>query len=292
MKCTAAAVSTCVTPFFGYLIEGRGSFLAWDPAQGALIASACVDAACAHPIPVGYLNPLTCNFAPILTLPAFVPESASYESAAYNNDTRQVRGRSHARHVSRSTSSCPDTQAIFSVSVFDESTLEGESLLVAVNLTSGDITVFNETLADNIGSISYDPASGLLFGITVTTTPPAGAVSGRRCIGNSSRCDSGVNTYSYLVSVDSAGFTWRALTATFVVAPSPRRVRWFWSAGSAWGTVELAPTRRRTKVTLTCTAGWLRLRRLELTGFGVEEFKTEKTLAPGRSLTIEIAPAA
>ena len=88
------------------------------------------------------------------------------------------------------------------------------------------------------------------------------------------------------------GFHYSALTATLAVAPSPRRVRWFWSAGPAWGTVELAPTRRRTKVTLTCIAGRLRLRRLGLTGFGGYEFSTEKTLAPGRPVTIEIAPAA
>jgi hypothetical protein len=77
-----------------------------------------------------------------------------------------------------------------------------------------------------------------------------------------------------------------------VLAASPRHVRWFWSAGTAWGTAELAPTRRRTKVTLTCGAGRLKLRRLTLTGLGTQEFNREKTLAPGRPLTVEIAPAA
>ena len=49
---------------------------------------------------------------------------------------------------------------------------------------------------------------------------------------------------------------------------------------------------RRTKITLTCLGGRLKLSRFMLTGFGEKEFKAEKTLASGRSLTIEIAPAA
>ena len=88
------------------------------------------------------------------------------------------------------------------------------------------------------------------------------------------------------------GFHYSTLTGALTLASAPRQVRWFWSSGTAWGTVELAPTRRRTKVTLTCTGGRLKLSRLTLTGLGNVEFKTEKTLAPGRSLTIEIAPAA
>ena len=83
----AAVVSSCVTPFFGSTFMGRASFLAWEPAKGTLMASACIDAACAKPIPVGYLEPKTCAFVAITTLPAFGEETSSYESAAYNNDT-------------------------------------------------------------------------------------------------------------------------------------------------------------------------------------------------------------
>lgn len=85
------------------------------------------------------------------------------------------------------------------------------------------------------------------------------------------------------------GFHYSALTGAMTFAASAQHVRWCWSAGSAWGVVELAPTRRRTKVTLTVGGGKLRLRRLALAGVGAAEFKTEKTLAPGRSLTVEIA---
>ncbi|MBS0663498.1 MAG: hypothetical protein JSR48_09545 [Verrucomicrobia bacterium] len=88
------------------------------------------------------------------------------------------------------------------------------------------------------------------------------------------------------------GFHYSALTGDLALAPSPRRVRWFWSTGRAWGVVEQAPTRRRTKVTLTCLGGRLRLKRLTLTGRGACEWRTEKTLAPGRPVSVEIAPAA
>ncbi len=88
------------------------------------------------------------------------------------------------------------------------------------------------------------------------------------------------------------GFHYSALTGALAFAPSRHHVRWFWSAGAAWGTVELAPTRRRTKITLRCLGGKLRLGRFALTGYGGKEFKTQKTLAPGRPLTLEITPAA
>ncbi len=88
------------------------------------------------------------------------------------------------------------------------------------------------------------------------------------------------------------GFHYSAVTGGLSFAPSKRQVNWFWSIGTAWGTVDLAPTRRRTKVTLTVLGGRLKLRWLALTGFGQKEFKSEKTLAPRRPLTFEIAPAA
>ncbi|MDB6169656.1 MAG: putative bile acid beta-glucosidase [Verrucomicrobia bacterium] len=88
------------------------------------------------------------------------------------------------------------------------------------------------------------------------------------------------------------GFHFSALTGSLTFASSPRHVRWFWSSGTAWGSVELTPTRRRTKVTLSVSGGQLKLRRLALTGLGEKEFKAEKTLAAGRALTIEIAPPA
>ncbi|MDB6092784.1 MAG: hypothetical protein JWM32_346 [Verrucomicrobia bacterium] len=88
------------------------------------------------------------------------------------------------------------------------------------------------------------------------------------------------------------GFHFSTLTGAMTFAKSPRHVRWFWSAGTAWGTAELAPTLRRTKIVVACLGGKLAVRRLTLTGLGTKEFKSEKTLAPGRSLTVEIAPPA
>jgi uncharacterized protein (DUF608 family) len=87
------------------------------------------------------------------------------------------------------------------------------------------------------------------------------------------------------------GFHYSALTGALSFAPSRRHVRWFWSIGTAWGTVELAPTRRRTKVTLRVLGGRLALRQFTLTGFGSKDFKAAKTLPAGRTLTLEITPA-
>jgi hypothetical protein len=42
---------------------------------------------------------------------------------------------------------------------------------------------------------------------------------------------------------------------------------------------------------LTCCGGRLKLSRFTLTGFGEKAFTPEKTLASGRSVTLEIAPA-
>ena len=88
------------------------------------------------------------------------------------------------------------------------------------------------------------------------------------------------------------GFHYSALTSAMTLASSSHHVRWFWSSGEAWGTAELTPTRRRTKVTLAVGAGRLKLRRLVLAGLGTKEFAKEKTLTAGRSLTVEIAPPA
>jgi len=98
-----------------------------------------------------------------------------------------------------------------------------------------------------------------------------------------------MNSWGLLAAL--TGFHYSAHSGALTFAASPRRVRWFWTAGSAWGRVELTPTRHRTKVTLTCDGGRLKLRRIALAGFGTKDM-AEKTLAPGRPLTVEIAPAA
>jgi uncharacterized protein (DUF608 family) len=88
------------------------------------------------------------------------------------------------------------------------------------------------------------------------------------------------------------GFHYSAFTKELSFAASAKRVRWFWSVGAAWGTAELVPARKRTKVTLTSLHGRLELRRLALAGGGAKEFSRAKTLAPGRPLTVEMGPVA
>ncbi len=88
------------------------------------------------------------------------------------------------------------------------------------------------------------------------------------------------------------GFHYSALTQELGFAASRRRVRWFWAAGAAWGTVTIAPARRGARVVLTCLHGRLPLRRLALAGGAAINFSRPKTLAPGRPLTVELSPAA
>lgn len=78
------------------------------------------------------------------------------------------------------------------------------------------------------------------------------------------------------------GFFYSALDGTFAIDPSSRRVRWPWAAGSAWGTVEIIPQRRRTKVALHVQHGRTRIARVVLNGVGECLIPRPKTLAAGR----------
>jgi len=89
------------------------------------------------------------------------------------------------------------------------------------------------------------------------------------------------------------GFYYDARTQTMAFRTSERRVRWVWTAGRGWGTVEIEPGRSgRARVTLSAGRGKLRLRRIELDGGGRAEFRVTKTLAPGRPLSVQIGPHA
>ncbi|HEY8457405.1 MAG TPA: GH116 family glycosyl-hydrolase [Actinopolymorphaceae bacterium] len=64
--------------------------------------------------------------------------------------------------------------------------------------------------------------------------------------------------------------------------------RWFWSNGYAWGTVEQRPTADGIEVTLTVVEGSLRLRRLLLSGMGVQELG-DRTLSGGDRLVVRFS---
>ncbi|MFI5356190.1 MAG: GH116 family glycosyl-hydrolase [Opitutales bacterium] len=78
------------------------------------------------------------------------------------------------------------------------------------------------------------------------------------------------------------GFHYSALDGTLAFAAPRRRVRWPWAAAGAWGTVELVPQARATKVILRVGHGRIGLARLELTGTGQIALPRRKTLAAGR----------
>jgi hypothetical protein len=71
-------------------------------------------------------------------------------------------------------------------------------------------------------------------------------------------------------------------------APAKRRVSWPWSAGSAWGTVTLVPSKRCTKVALQVLGGRLALNRFELAASGTCNWPRPKTLAAGRILEFQV----
>jgi hypothetical protein len=84
------------------------------------------------------------------------------------------------------------------------------------------------------------------------------------------------------------GFHWSALTGVMRFARARRRVTWPWTAGPAWGSVVLVPTKGGAKVTLRALGGRLRLRRFELAGGGTHDWPRAKTLAAGGSLTFAL----
>lgn len=134
---TGALVSSCKTPLYSPPAMGRDMFLAFDPASASLLVSGCSDQLCQQPVPVGLLNPASCTFKTVASL-GVLGQSGAYESAAFNSRTQQV--------------------------VFTLSNLTSASI-VALNLTDGTFAAFQETQLDNVDSLSYDAASGLIYGI-------------------------------------------------------------------------------------------------------------------------------
>jgi hypothetical protein len=134
---TGALVSSCKTPLFSPPFMGRDMFLAFDPAAGDLVASGCADQACKLPLPIGFLNRTSCSYQVVASIGG-EGQTSAYESAAYNSDTQQV--------------------------VFTLANSTGAAI-VAVSLADGSTTRFDETALDNIDSLAYDAASGLIYGV-------------------------------------------------------------------------------------------------------------------------------
>ena len=85
------------------------------------------------------------------------------------------------------------------------------------------------------------------------------------------------------------GFHYSALTGTLTLNSANKKVRWPWSTGGAWGTLEIKPTRRNTEVVLTVLHGWLALRRINVGKSGQTVPPRTKTLAAGQSHRFKFA---
>jgi len=64
------------------------------------------------------------------------------------------------------------------------------------------------------------------------------------------------------------GFCYSGVTQTMAFAAATKPTTWFWSTGSAWGTVRQKPTRKGIEVRLSVLHGTLQFRTLTLTGLG------------------------
>ena len=127
-------------------------FLAFDATTGTLVASGCVDPSCVQPVPIGLLSPGSCGFQHIAVLGELGPQVANYESAAYDPAERQV---------------------VFSVT--NSSSSLGS--VYALDLSNGNLTSSPETSIDNVGSLSFDSATGLFFGVSQSGGSGAGAIA-------------------------------------------------------------------------------------------------------------------
>ncbi len=85
------------------------------------------------------------------------------------------------------------------------------------------------------------------------------------------------------------GFQWSGVTRTMTFAAADQPVTWFWSNGSAWGTLRQEPTADGLTVTLSVSEGSVRLRRLVLTGAGELTWPRAVTVRAGREVTGQVA---
>jgi hypothetical protein len=71
-------------------------------------------------------------------------------------------------------------------------------------------------------------------------------------------------------------------------AASRKPASWFWSNGSAWGTVRQKPSRKAVEVELTVLHGTLPLRTLVVAGVGQVELSRPRILATGKPLKVTV----
>ncbi len=80
------------------------------------------------------------------------------------------------------------------------------------------------------------------------------------------------------------GFRWSGVEGEMTFRAARVPTRWFWSNGSAWGTVTQRPTADGIRVALTARHGHLVLRRLTLTGAGAVDLSPPRHLTAGEAV--------
>lgn len=83
-----------------------------------------------------------------------------------------------------------------------------------------------------------------------------------------------------------SGFQYSAIDESIEFADSGEKTQWFWSNGSAWGTLKQRPVRGSVEVELSVLNGALKLRRFSLKGRTPVEFKRARRLRKGLKLIV------
>jgi hypothetical protein len=82
------------------------------------------------------------------------------------------------------------------------------------------------------------------------------------------------------------GFHYSAVTRTLTVGP--RRGRFFWSSGHAWGDYAQAGGQETRTLSLRVLEGKIALARVTLSGFGTRDVAPARALEPGDELRVTI----
>jgi hypothetical protein len=86
-----------------------------------------------------------------------------------------------------------------------------------------------------------------------------------------------------------SGFEWDARSGTLGLRAAQSPCTWFWSNGSAWGTVRQTPREEHIEVELQVLGGELEVRRLLLHGVGEVELSPREKTARGGTLQARVA---
>lgn len=84
------------------------------------------------------------------------------------------------------------------------------------------------------------------------------------------------------------GFGYSGVTGTMTFKPAPKRQRWFWSTGYAWGTCEQTPGKSGVRVSVAVLYGSVKLRSIELQGRGAVALPEPRTLKANDTVAVVV----